>query len=608
MFDRVRVRRESERGTVLVMALGFTLVVGTLLAASVTVTTLQAKSSRSSSDSLLASGVAEGATELAQKAMLEALADFEDPPMAGTETIGGISADWTAEQIGPTTTRVDVDGAVMVGTPVEIACDLTVGDGSTRVRKVVDLTETPLFQYMIYYDSDLEILPGASMILEGRVHANGDIHLGTHATLTIDADYFRSTGRILRERKDDGTTTGGTVSIKKYDSSTFVSMQPDEDSDGADWIQDALATWDGTVQSGDHGVREVLTPAMRTMEPGGYYQQEADLVIRDGVAYAKNGNPIPLPAGVLTQKTMYDAREGTDVTVTEIDLDALGATGRFPRNGLLYAYRTDASVAKPNGFRLINGEELRDDLTVVSVNSVYVQGDYNTKSKKSAAVIADAVHLLSNSWNDSKRAGTLPSASDTTFQLAMITGDVPTPDGGGSYSGGFENLPRFHENWSGRTATIRGAFARLYESAFARSPWTYGADVYTAPNRDWRYDSDFLDPDALPPFTPNAVYVRRLLWDDDREIVFKVDDASIASMPNQPVFDPWDYDPTFLVKIIDDPNAISHSEGYRRAAGTVGQAADGFVTSNRDGLVGTLTNTVDGTTRTVNNILAPLFP
>ena len=104
MFDRVRVRRESERGTVLVMALGFTLVVGTLLAASVTVTTLQAKSSRSSSDSLLASGVAEGATELAQKAMLEALADFEDPPMAGTETIGGISADWTAEQIGPTTT------------------------------------------------------------------------------------------------------------------------------------------------------------------------------------------------------------------------------------------------------------------------------------------------------------------------------------------------------------------------------------------------------------------------------------------------------------------------------------------------------------------------
>ena len=99
--------------------------------------------------------------------------------------------------------------------------------------------------------------------------------------------------------------------------------------------------------------------------------------------------------------------------------------------------------------------------------------------------------------------------------MAIITGNIPTPEGGGNYSGGFENLPRFHENWSGTPAIIRGAFIKLYESQFAVSPWSYGGDVYKAPQRDWRFDPDFQSASGLPPFTPNAVYVRRVTWDDN---------------------------------------------------------------------------------------------
>ena len=49
-----------------------------------------------------------------------------------------------------------------------------------------------------------------------------------------------------------------------------------------------------------------------------------------------------------------------------------------------------------------------------------------------AQVISDAVNLLSNGWTDS--GGTMQDADETTYNLAFITGNVPTPDGGGTYS------------------------------------------------------------------------------------------------------------------------------------------------------------------------------
>ena len=569
---------QNERGAVMVLVLAFTLIVGTLIVGAVMTANLQAKTMRANTDSLVAVGLAEGASELAQKAMLVAVADFEEPPLRGTEIIGGETVSWSAKKLGVATARTDVDGIQMTGTPYEILVQSNIEMGTGNVERVVDLTVTPLFQYMIFYDGDLEVLPGPDMILEGRVHANGDLYIGSGATLTIDSDYLRATGEILRERKNDGSATGGTVSVKYFDAPNFVELLPAEDSSSATWTQGALANWGGTVQSGDHSVREVVTPQLQNIEHGGFYEQNADLVIRDGQAYNSFGVHLILPPGTVTQKKMYDGRQKTNLTVTEIDVAMLNASGAFPSNGLMYAYRTDATTAKPNGIRLTNGSELLGALTVVSENSVYVHGDYNSVNKQGASVISDAVQLLSNAWDDSKTKGTLPKATSTEYHFAMITGDVPTPDGGGNYSGGFENLPRMHENWSGQTAKIRGAFSRLFDSQFATAPWSYGGDVYGAPIRDWRYDEDLLDPANLPPFTPNAVYVRRLCWDDNRVITFKPSDASLGLMPDAATYDPWIYDAGFMDKVVDDPNTVSVGRGF------IGARPD----TSGDGTVGTV--------------------
>jgi len=47
---------------------------------------------------------------------------------------------------------------------------------------------TPLFQYAIFYNGDMELFPGANFIVNGRVHSNGRIYTGTSASITFN-DY-----------------------------------------------------------------------------------------------------------------------------------------------------------------------------------------------------------------------------------------------------------------------------------------------------------------------------------------------------------------------------------------------------------------------------------
>ncbi len=519
-------RNRRDEGTILLIAIVFTLAISLLVASSVDFALAQSRSATYDIDRAAALALAEGVTESVQKDMLDSVANFEPFALTGAVTLNGTDYPYTIQSVGAEIQRTDPDGVSLAIHPYLVSAQVDVDQATANVSRIVELTMTPIFQYMIFFSDDLEILPGPDMTLGGRVHSNRDIYLGAGSTLTVDTDYLRCTGEIYRRRKNDGSATGGTISIKEFEETTFQDMSTSMDSTDTDWINLALDTWGGTVQTGSHGVTEVTAPEIGTIKAfnddgtPAYYHESADLVIVDGQAFDTDGDVIALPPGVVQEVTMFDGRENKNITVTEVDIAALNASGHFPANGLIYAYRTDASSAQPNGVRLTNGAELLAPLTVVTEDPIFVHGDFNTVNKKGAAVMADAVNLLSNSWDDSKTSGSLPAASETWYNMAIVTGNVPTPDGGGTYSGGFENLPRFHENWSGRTCSIRGSFIKIYDSEIAVSPWSYGGQVYTAPGRDWLYDPDLQDLANLPPFTPNAVYFRRVTWSDNVAIPF----------------------------------------------------------------------------------------
>jgi hypothetical protein len=520
--------------------------------------------------------LAEAGLENGLRAITRATANYQPVPAAGALIIAGRTVNYTINPVGAQRLSAEDDGFQIITQAYHIQSSvqsIEKGRETTSIlHRVVDVQQQPIFQYLSFYGKgDLEILPGPNATFTGRVHCNNDIYIGSGATLQLDSRYVRAAGMMHRRRKDDNSNSTGTVSIKNKTSGAYVSMESkaqmsalgmpsahgfdsrfggyDINGDG-DWNDagergsfnaEAPMRWGGVVDVAATGAQAMSSPEVQTIKPfaaqhGGSYEYDAgtqeyvsvplgtgthekgsfhswaSLTIKNDKAYDAAGNDITasLPAGTISSTSMYDGRERKAVTQTQVDVAKLNSSGKFPANGLLYAYRTDATSAQPNGIRLVNGSTLAAPLTVVSPNPVYVKGDYNTVNKKGAAIMSDAVNLLSNAWANTKAAGALPAASDTKYNFAMISGNYETTLG--RYNGGFENFPRFHENWTGKECYIRGSFINLWNSDYAKNTWVYGSDRYTAPNRNWNFDTDFLDVNKLPPFTPNVVGSVRVVW------------------------------------------------------------------------------------------------
>ncbi|MEW6073176.1 MAG: hypothetical protein AB1726_11380 [Planctomycetota bacterium] len=531
---------------------------------------------------------AEGAVEAGKKAVQVAIASWAGVPAGGTVAIGGVAIPYTVAPTGYQETVTDPSGIQSQLTGYEISATAERDGIQATVHRIITTEATPIFQFAVFYSDDLEILPGPSMTLGGRVHSNADIYLGCGNTLTVDTNYCRAVGDMYRVRKNDPTQSSGTVRIRRWVADPFDIAEPvqyfamnsisqmaalgvatesgydsaftagyDEHGDGDfdepnDWLPfapGALEYWsepDGyaggtgtTVMTGEHGVQEAVTPdigSIAMFEPSaggdyvwdgvageyvavapgigdyakGFFHATAGLVLiahEDGTWQAEDGDGTDVTAavaGAVRTKSLYDARQGGAVQVIEVNVGLLNASGKFPANGLLYAASYgNGEGTDCKGVELVNGAELLAPLTTVTEGAIYVKGDYNSTSKKGSAVIADAVNLLSNAWNDTKSGGTLPAASNTTYNLAFISGNHETV--GSSYNGGLENLPRFHENWSGRNCVLTGSFVNTWFSFYATGTWVYGGDRYQAPVRLWSYDEDFNDVANLPPFTPMVV-------------------------------------------------------------------------------------------------------
>lgn len=183
--------------------------------------------------------------------------------------------------------------------------------------------------------------------------------------------------------------------------------------------------------------------------------------------------------------------------------------------------------------------------TVASENPVYVWGDYNSSvadpfwgnqnaadiPHAAAAIIADAVTLLSNSYADltvkiggnfqgnlqNTVSDTNRKASNTYYRMAIAGGKnmnfqnfTATADFG--EDGGVHNFLRYIENWGGPTLSYRGSLVSLYYSQYATGTYKSSGAVYSPPNRNYFFDTEFLIPANLPPGTPELQDVNNLTY------------------------------------------------------------------------------------------------
>lgn len=401
------------------------------------------------------------------------------------------------------------------------------------VEQVIQLATIPVFQFAIFYAMDMEINPGPNMTITGRVHGNANINVQPQATLTFLSD-VTAAGSIIHNKhtNDPLVRTAGTIDYKGKHVSGANAM--------------TLPIGTNNTPAAVHAIIE-LPPdgesATSAMGRQRYYNKSDMIVlVSNSTMVVKSGlddkfsTAIPFSDWNVFLKTnvsFYNKREGKTVNAVQLNVARLkswSATNsvlrpvlgnRDIRSVYIADMRTQSSSTQ-SGIKVVEGDELPSlGLTVSTPNPLYVQGNFNatgsdvnkneTKNTQPASLVGDAINILSTAWLDvsSSLPVALRLAGDTTVNAAIIAGNVPS--GGGNYSGGVENFPRFLENWGGRTLTYNGSMVALFHSTIATAPWG-GSDVYSPPTRNWAFDQNFTDALKLPPGTPEVRAVLKSSW------------------------------------------------------------------------------------------------
>ncbi len=171
----------------------------------------------------------------------------------------------------------------------------------------------PLFQFVAFYRNDLEILPGPTMNLMGRVHTNGDLYLNGNNELNIIDNpavgvftvQVSTGGEVHRGRKDRSECTG-TVQIDKLQDvvSPFGNLDPKTlpcNGSGTRAVPGSeLAAWQGSIID---DIGNIAIPEPDIIEVGtGIFWERADLRIALVLNQADNlpGGPV-LPHSIEVQ-------------------------------------------------------------------------------------------------------------------------------------------------------------------------------------------------------------------------------------------------------------------------------------------------------------------
>jgi hypothetical protein len=274
----------------------------------------------------------------------------------------------------------------------------------------------------------------------------------------------------------------------------------------------------GGNETGEYGDEDRINRASADGVANGGGPEAGEDFNSDGALQTYGQSPV-FPAG-------YGLDAVTPTTLPANTFDAPLTTAARPWTTVT------AAVAKANrplffrrALKIVNGAQGQlpaDGLNITAENPVYVMGPFNATNAAfanphaAAAIIADAVTLLSPNWRDhnsfaNPNAPANRTRTNTYYRFATIAGKglsfpfagtacngTCPPDFG--TDGGTHNFLRYLE--SGGTINFRGAIASLYHSRQATGVYKCCTTVYDPPVRGYNFDIEFLNPSLLPPKTP----------------------------------------------------------------------------------------------------------
>jgi type II secretory pathway pseudopilin PulG len=261
-----------------------------------------------------------------------------------------------------------------------------------------------------------------------------------------------------------------------------------------------------------------------------------------GIIYATRDDA--LPDASASKSPDEDDNENEDISATDFNLDPT----RRPNSIMLI---NGSDLSRHTTYNPKKPEENEKGLILISNLPVYIKGNFNVHTQeeftdnslkgekdwsnkfyarqspnpnfgcrkdqfpgcntgetwRSAAVIADAITVLSNNFRFSFREesdyNSMQTATNTETNLIFAQGN--TPGRPTESNGGLENFVRYLENWKGISHTVAGSFIQFKHSHYATAPWQTvingsstsnqnlnRSPFFTPPNRFWSYDTALL--------------------------------------------------------------------------------------------------------------------
>jgi hypothetical protein len=417
----------------------------------------------------------------------------------------------------------------------------------------------PIYEFAIFYNGLLEFTWSATLTLNGRVHANGDIYVGSGAASPLTFNSLVTTAGGIYKLDWDGHTTNQMTGPINYNGNPG-------------WTTNVAPVYPPVGSNNmPAAMREIINMPPPGEDPsslmgrGRYYNLASVVLLVSNTTvtvYLKNSpadSPISLTvtnwgtnsSSLLTTfpflsvtNSFIDQRELSKmVRPTQIDVGMysqwlatnIAVMAKFPPGSslppnILYVADNRSSATNTDLFavRLVNGAIIPTNQflgqpsgwTVATPNPLYVWGHYNigpggstaggntgTSKTYPASLVSDALTILSGNWSDANSANVLFSraAVDTTVNAAILTGIVYSSDSSSNhFSGGVQNVPRLLEDWStgAKTLTLNTSIVNLFDSARATNWFRNPGLYYNAPTRKFSFDQNFTNPTKLPPATP----------------------------------------------------------------------------------------------------------
>jgi hypothetical protein len=347
----------------------------------------------------------------------------------------------------------------------------------------------------------------------GTVTTAGSGTVGTTNTLYSNSTVTGSSYGYGMYDQRRGTTGGANLT----NSTSFVAGLAAGDPGATDLVQIDMKALNAAVDSMAAGTSGVLDPknSIKNLDGtiwgpprgsntspdwnGGVYVEVKTSVSPTTTPYV----PADYPAALANQTTSVRLVDGTVSSGSSL-------MPNYGDGGLGLTVATNAPVYILGNFNA-DGNASTGDATTPDDGHTGAAG--SSYSESPVCVAGDAVTLLSKNWQDSASLKNNNTADDTEYATALLVGLVPTgnvnADSQYANSGGAHNLPRFLENWSGQTATLRGSLATLFNCKVAKQSWS--TQYYSPPNRNWGFDQ-ILKNGHYPPITPRVIDTKRILF------------------------------------------------------------------------------------------------